>query len=227
MKIHCPGHEDETPSCHVYPDGYYCFVCGYRAPIGAHGAHKNLQPRKDPENVKASIQRILRLPKKPFRGLEFHYDDVGFYILWPNQMYYKKRLHGGSKRYLCPSGTRAPLFSYERPGAENLVLVEGELNTASLVLAFPNHKCSIASPGSCGEFERHYSSYLIYKRIIAIVDYDPAGVGHGKAFKERLMLDHREVELLAVKEDFNDVLQRGGVDEVKKEAQNLGLSSWL
>lgn len=27
-KIHCPFHDDEHPSCHIYPDGYKCFGCG-------------------------------------------------------------------------------------------------------------------------------------------------------------------------------------------------------
>jgi DNA polymerase I-like protein with 3'-5' exonuclease and polymerase domains len=32
-KIHCPFHEDDTPSLHVYRDHYHCFGCG------AHGGH--------------------------------------------------------------------------------------------------------------------------------------------------------------------------------------------
>lgn len=27
-KIRCPFHDDEHPSCHIYPDGYKCFGCG-------------------------------------------------------------------------------------------------------------------------------------------------------------------------------------------------------
>ena len=27
-KTHCLWHDDHSPSLHVYPDGYYCFVCG-------------------------------------------------------------------------------------------------------------------------------------------------------------------------------------------------------
>src|SRR6516225_9705866 len=26
----CPFHDDSTPSCRIYPDGYYCFGCGAR-----------------------------------------------------------------------------------------------------------------------------------------------------------------------------------------------------
>lgn len=32
-KVLCPAHDDHTPSCHVYPDGFKCFSCG------AHGDH--------------------------------------------------------------------------------------------------------------------------------------------------------------------------------------------
>jgi hypothetical protein len=32
-RICCPFHEDHTPSLHIYPDHYHCFVCG------AHGGH--------------------------------------------------------------------------------------------------------------------------------------------------------------------------------------------
>ncbi len=27
-KIPCPFHGEKTPSCHIYPDGFYCFGCG-------------------------------------------------------------------------------------------------------------------------------------------------------------------------------------------------------
>ena len=27
-KICCPFHDDTTPSLHIYPDHYHCFVCG-------------------------------------------------------------------------------------------------------------------------------------------------------------------------------------------------------
>ena len=30
-KILCPGHQDSKPSCHIYPDHAFCFVCGYNA----------------------------------------------------------------------------------------------------------------------------------------------------------------------------------------------------
>ena len=29
-KINCPFHDDNTPSCYIYPDHYYCFGCGAR-----------------------------------------------------------------------------------------------------------------------------------------------------------------------------------------------------
>ena len=32
-KTLCPAHDDHTPSCHIYPDGFKCFSCG------AHGDH--------------------------------------------------------------------------------------------------------------------------------------------------------------------------------------------
>lgn len=32
-KVLCPVHDDHTPSCHIYPDGFHCFACG------AHGDH--------------------------------------------------------------------------------------------------------------------------------------------------------------------------------------------
>jgi DNA polymerase I-like protein with 3'-5' exonuclease and polymerase domains len=27
-KVRCPFHDDNTPSCHIYPDHFHCFVCG-------------------------------------------------------------------------------------------------------------------------------------------------------------------------------------------------------
>jgi DNA polymerase I-like protein with 3'-5' exonuclease and polymerase domains len=29
-KLHCPFHDDSTPSCHVYPDHFHCYGCGAR-----------------------------------------------------------------------------------------------------------------------------------------------------------------------------------------------------
>lgn len=223
MKVHCPAHEDDSPSMHLYEDKAWCFVCNYSCPV--EDIVPGYEPtKKEPEDVRTKIEFIRKLPNRPVRGLRLHQDNEGFYILWPSLSYYKKRLFSGKPtRYLGPRGIRAPLFTFEVPDSKSLILVEGELNAISLRVAYPNHKVVIASPGSCAEFSRHYKEYLNFQYICIIVDYDNPGVGHGLALKQRLLKDKKNVELIAMSPDYNDILQSSGVDGVQKEAEKQGL----
>jgi DNA polymerase I-like protein with 3'-5' exonuclease and polymerase domains len=51
-KILCPFHDEQTPSCHIYPDHYHCFGCG------AHGDHIDWLMLVDGLSRKEARQRL-------------------------------------------------------------------------------------------------------------------------------------------------------------------------
>lgn len=228
MKILCPNHKDSTPSLHLYDERAWCFVCNYSCPIEEVAtAEQRIKIRKEPTDVRASIEFIKTLPVRKIRGLQFPVNDTGFYIVWPNLSFYKKRLTGERTRYLGPRGIRPPIFSYTGSNKEILVLVEGEINCMSLREAFPSTKITVASPGSASQFNQFVPFYLTYKTIYCIVDKDAAGVANGVVLKRELMKSQKRVELVALEMDFNDVLVESGTDgikqKVKQEAPGLEL----
>jgi DNA polymerase I-like protein with 3'-5' exonuclease and polymerase domains len=52
-KIHCPFHEDDTPSLHVYRDHYHCFGCG------RHGNHLDWLREVEGLDVDAAVDVII------------------------------------------------------------------------------------------------------------------------------------------------------------------------
>lgn len=224
-KVNCtnPNHDDQTASMEVYNDGGFCFACSY---VDKSLADENL-PQKTKENIKETIAYIQGLPRKEIRGLYLPYDSSGFYILWPDNSYYKKRMFQGETRYIGPRGHRAPL--YLRPGSArgNLVLIEGELNAESVYEVFKDYyRPGIASPGSANEFMRHIEEYLYYNAIYAILDKDPAGVAAGVELKNTLSKRGIRVNLIAVTRDYNAILQEEGKEGLKEQIfKDLGMST--
>lgn len=203
----------------IYDDGGYCFACGW--------VDKSLAdieaPKREPENLKDTLDYIRKLPRKQVRGLLLPYDETGFYVVWPDNSFYKKRIYNDKTRYLAPKGHRPPLFKYPSQ-SKTLVLLEGELNCMSLHLALPGPEIAIASPGSASEFARHFENYLLFHDIFAIVDRDPAGISSGIELKTKLLKRGKRVELIAVNPDYNEVLQTEGATGVLKQfKKDLGL----
>src|SRR5690606_33471443 len=101
----CQFHEERTPSCAVYSNGYKCFGCGKFGPLSDLGMTASEVEPKYVEDIEKSIQQIISLPKKEIRGLDLHSDSNSYYIVWPDHSYYKKRYinpHHG--KYQNPSG---------------------------------------------------------------------------------------------------------------------------
>lgn len=213
MKILCTNHNDTTPSLHIYEDGAYCHVCGYRCSLEEIG-YETKKTKKEPENIQDTIRYIQDLPRATVRGLSLPYDHQGLYVLWPDSSYYKRRTSYGDKtRYVGPSGHKSPLFIL--PGnQEGIVVVEGELNALSLKEAYPAGP-TIASPGSANEFRRHIKEYLRYKKITLVLDNDPVGVVSGLETKDMLLKSGKHVTLILMDKDFNDILQESGVEGIK------------
>lgn len=218
-KILCPFHVDTTPSMHVYQNEGrtvgYCFVCSAQARL------QDLEDKYTAPVVQTNIVErmdyINFLPTKQIRGLELPYDHYGFYVVWPDDKFYKRRNWEGKARYIGPSGHKPPLLVANKVEGESLTIVEGELNVLSLFSSLGSLSGNLVSPGSSSELVRHIKHYLNYKKIYIFVDNDAAGAVHGYQLKELLLKHRKDVRLFLLDKDFNDILQEHGKDAVKKE----------
>jgi len=212
--IRCPFHDDTRASMKVYGDVAWCFVCHMSVPVTELNLPARIISSKEITDIKKEWEYIKSLPKKLIRGLEMPYDNRGFYVLWPNKMFYKKRLNEGKTRYIAPSGHKPPL--YVCPGENShLLVVEGELNAASIHrVKWDEYK--IVSPGSAGEFLRHLEYYLQYPRITLVLDKDAAGIVHGLQIKEILLKHKKDTRLVLVSKDFSSILETQGEDSLRE-----------
>lgn len=201
----------------VYSDGGFCFSCGW---LDRSVSDVDAPPR-EVENIEDKLRYINGLQRISIRGLELHSDSQGYYIVWPNRLYYKQRLTGSDTRYLGPKGHRAPLLEITGVG-KFVVIIEGELNALSLSKAIKN---TIVSPGSATELCRHLNEYLTKGRdFVIVVDRDPAGVAGGIELRKQLVKRGKRVELIAVTPDYNETLQKEGKDGVFAQfKKDLGL----
>ena len=220
MKILCPNHKDTNPSFHIYANGGYCFVCGYTDKTTV-----DLNNKVEKEDIQQTLEYINALPMDTIRGIQFPRDAYGYYILWPNRSFYKKRLFKQDRiRYMAPKGIPVPLFSYTGDPGWPLAIVEGEINAISLKKAIPEG-LNICSPGAITHFNKFMDKYLQYNRIYVIVDKDDAGIAYGASLKETLLQAGKNTSLIALEKDFNDILMECGYDGIKKEIekQKVGL----
>lgn len=226
MKVLCPRHDDTTPSCEVYEDHGYCFVCGEVVPLIELGlASAPISKERYVENIEAKMSYIRSLPEREIRGHVFRYDDRGFYICWPDGRYYKQRLFDDSSpnRYQNPSGHKEPLFWARREGREQLFLVEGQINALSMRESFINS--DICSPGAASNFMSKQSKYyltqlLSYNRIVIVVDRDAAGVMAAIEMKGSLTGKVPFVTVVLMDPDCNDLYTKYGKEHLKKEVED-------
>lgn len=231
MKILCPNHNDKTPSLHVYPEFAFCFVCGYRCPSDKVATKEELETvKREPTDIGGMIEYINNLPRGEIRGLQLHFDSNGYFIVWPDISFYKKRLTNGDARYVGPRGFRAPLFKIPGTSLQNLIVVEGELNALSLAEGYNyinsgvTNGVTIVSPGSANEMLRHLNTYLTYDKVIAIVDKDIPGVVNGLKLKDEFIKRNKRIQLVTCEKDINQILQEEGKEGVAKWAkENLDL----
>lgn len=217
MKIHCvnPNHKDTNPSMQVYEDWCHCFVCDYRIPTEEVLNGEQIRfIKKEPENLTETLEYIRQLPILRIRGLYFPHSYRGYYIVWPDNSFYKLRLKEGTTRYVGPRGHKPGVFKY--PGNDSiLVLIEGEINCISLKESIPENIATLASPGSATEFTRYTSFCLRYSKIYIIVDKDIPGVVNGLKLKEELIKNKKWVKLIATEKDINQILQEEGKEGVR------------
>ena len=236
-KYHCPHHEEKTPSAVAYENSYYSFCCGRSGPLSELGLAPGERIEKTYiEDLDSSIASIRALPTQEIRGFKLHADDRGYYLLWPNGDYYKRRVYGAdsSNKYRGPSGHSKPWFRARASTSfPRLVLVEGEFNAMSLALALNNLELpvDVISPGGAGDFysrtgKQELLKCLQYSTIYVIVDSDAAGAQAAIETKAFLVANgHSDVRLHLVEVDFNDIHVKEGIEKLREKVKDMGLST--
>lgn len=231
-KILCPWHREETPSCHVYSDGYKCFGCGKAGPLsdlpeGEYHASAEKAP-KYVEDVASSIAKIQTYPRCTIRGLSLYDTTDSYYLVWPEGQYYIRRYKesvAGKSKYKCPAGVPRPLYvARHAPDRNILVIVEGELNAASIGLACGD--ISVVSPGSAGDFysaggRGHLGYYRAYPSIYLLVDKDAAGAAAAIELKSLLMKTNPATYIHLMEQDANDILVQHGKEKLKETIEGI------
>lgn len=225
-KTRCPRHDDDTPSCEVYENGAYCFSgCGF-IPLSELGLSNETRPKnRYREDLSTKRSYIASLPRATFRGFEFPYDERGFYLLFPESEYYKQRVFspGDGPKYRNPSGHAQPLFRTRVLSLQRLLLVEGEINSLSLALAFPEY--DVVSPGSATEFGSKKTVFSLtqlpyYDTIIIVVDRDAAGAGAAINAKVAMNNRAKEVHIVFLEEDANQIHNEKGLTALRETIED-------
>jgi hypothetical protein len=183
------------------------------------------------EDIASSIERIERLPKEQIRGFSLHADPRGYYLIWPDRSYYKRRVYGAEagNKYRGPSGHKKPPFNARVGTSESLILVEGEFNALSLASV----ECvlsDIVSPGGAGDFYSKRAEGALrecsqrYTSISLVVDADAAGAQAAIEAKSRLLvLGCPEVKIHLVEKDFNQLHCELGLTGLRDRVCEMGL----
>lgn len=227
----CPCHDDNRPSMTQYADSLYCWVCRARLTyeeyykLTGQRMRAEVAPDRPREDIDAGLRYIATLPKVSVRGLQFPTDDLGYYIVWPNAKYYKRRNYSDiGPKYLCPTGHRAPLLVANQPPLTGLLLiVEGEINALSVAKACP--ELGVCSPGSAGDFTRKdfLTSYLAYSRQVLLMDEDDAGAIGAIGLSALLRPLSKDVQIMMFKKrakggqgDANEIYESQGKEALKE-----------
>lgn len=220
-RILCPFHEERTPSCVIYATQYVCFGCGKRGPVSELNMPNYAPKPRYIEDIDAKLQYIGDLPKKMIRGIELPYDAEGYYIVYPKVKYYIKRLFSGlsNNKYKSPSGHPKPVYELNMAPGTVLFVIEGQLNALSVYTACPD--LSVISPGSAVDLcsETFLKYYLQFENIVICTDLDIAGVEFGRKLQKTLVEHNRRTVFYPMDMDFNEILEREGVEGVQKEVK--------
>lgn len=199
----------------VYHDYAHCFVCGAHCKVEE--LEGDIVPRKAKKksNIAEWVHYTEGLMTKWIRGIHLPYDSKGYYIVWPDKSYYKRRNWTGEPRYTAPTGHKQPLLTYQS-SHKKLVVIEGELNCMSVSpYTLGKQDFTLCSPGPASDFMRHIKTFLQYREIVLIMDHDPAGIAFGVQVKDLLLKSGRHAKLVTRTEDYNDVLQKTDASVLK------------
>lgn len=237
-RILCPRHAESTPSCVLYDRTYKCYGCGAYGrleELGITPSYGTPSPMyvddKPKEDIEDSIDYIQSLPKEPIRGLNLHTDAKNYYIVWPDESYYKSRTKSSednASKYKCPYGVPKPPFFIKREKqfswySKSLLVVEGELNALSIAQC-----CSfidVLSPGGSGDFssdktKKSLPFFQQYNKILVIADSDDAGMGAVMSLAGFLRSNGIKTYAKLMKKDANDILVTEGREQLEKEIRS-------
>ncbi len=227
----CPKHRENTGSAVVYGDKYHCFGCGATGDVSELGlpAGEKVEPEYV-EDLEASIERIKRLSQRNIRGFSLHYNDRGYFLVWPDSSYYKFRdstatLPGG--KYRGPAGHKKPWFIAKEAEGPEALLVEGEFNAMSAALVRPD--LTVISPGGAGDFfsrgaENNLQKLTKYEKVYVVTDDDKAGAQAAiQATSKLKCFGVKDVRITLVKEDYNQILVEKGAEALKAEIDKMGM----
>lgn len=226
MKVLCPRHNDTIPSVEVYDDHAYCYAgCG-NIPLNEIGVEYDAEPKdKYREDLPSKRDYISTLPMGIFRQFEFPFDQRGFYICWPDTLYYKQRIFdpGTGPKYRNPAGHSQPVYKTRFLRLPKLLIVEGEINSMSLSLALP--EWDVISPGSASDFmakksDSLYTSLPKYDKIVIMTDRDAAGTAAAIYAKSKLLTRHKSVGIILADPDANQLHADRGIQALRDEVIN-------
>lgn len=222
-RILCPYHNDGRPSMMVYETHAHCFTCSAHpslAELEAKLGRKIDTPdERALEDVQKTIEYIRSCPTDTIRGLNLHYDDLYFFIVWPSNGYYKRRFlrsDDAVNKYKCPQGVPQPLFELTSD-SKDCVIVEGELNALSMREAGITEV--ITSPGGVGNFvsKKHDLTYYDkYDRIVVAADADKYGTMSVIQLCISLKQRGKKCVPLLMEKDANEMLQYGEKQRIKE-----------
>lgn len=240
-KIECPSpdHVDSHPSCALYSDGSaYCFACCtyFKEVEGFQETFKKVEK----EDLEQTLAYINSLPVKEIRGLSLPADNSGYFIVWPDNDFYKFRqtdsLSTEGNKYIGTRGWTKPVFVIpNRDGAivDTCLVVEGEINALSLSKI--TRTVDIISPGGAGNFTDRtmldqLHKLIYYDNVIICVDADSAGLLAALKLKKAIYASPEAscmVGIVLLEKDFNQLLVEYGEnfkDKVKEELEKVGMS---
>lgn len=219
-KINCenPAHDDRTASCAIYSDGSsYCFGCQAFNAVAA--PPEEIEPII-PEDIPAKMAYIDSLPKQIIRGLEFPFDNMGYYVVWPKRDYYKlRRWASDGGRYLSPVGVDKPWFYLEGQKLA-LFVCEGEINALSLKKVFPDYP--VLSPGGVSDFtgarmRKNLTQFREYTRVVIVADSDLVGLKAAVGLKNLISEHVPDVSIVLLDVDCNEMMCGDNGEEKLKE----------
>jgi DNA primase len=227
-KILCVFHEESTPSLVLYKDGFKCYGCGVFGKLeeleGVEIPPKEELESEPPEDLQYSLTRILSLSDAEVRGLTFPADNSGYYIVWPDHSYYKKRFWepGKGPKYIGARGHTRGLFWARKEGNDTLAIVEGEINALSVAKAMPG--IDVVSPGGVGDFterkaKQQLTSYYRYSTIVVIADADKPGAEAIINTMSVLWANKIKAVGLPMQPDANEVLINDGPGKLKEQIE--------
>lgn len=225
-RIICLFHAEDSPSLVRLKDGWRCYGACQRTYTHeevekASGSSVDyVKPDADREDLTESFEYINSLPVADVRGLKLRTSKQGYYIVWPNNEYYKYRLFNPTgPKYIGPKGIKPPLFLPHVGQSRHLMVSEGEINCLSLVQAFPDY--DHCSPGSASmfnskELEKNLTKFVAYDTVTVVLDNDPAGIKALIETKSTFLYKIPFAKYLLLNDDPNEVLVSHGKNELRQ-----------